>query len=88
MGRIGGGELLIIALIALVLFGGARLADIGRGLGEGIKNFKKGMRDGDEDDAPPAAKKDDTVAARQIAAKAQASAVDAHVEVEKAPHTS
>jgi len=49
MGRIGGGELLLIALIALLLFGAGRLADIGKGLGEGIKNFKKGIKD----DGPP-----------------------------------
>jgi len=45
MGRIGGGELLIIALIALLLFGASRISDIGKGLGEGIKNFKKGLKD-------------------------------------------
>ena len=45
MGRIGGGELLLIALIAVLLFGASRLSDIGRGLGEGIKNFKKGLRE-------------------------------------------
>jgi len=50
MGRIGGGELLLIALIALLLFGAGRLSDIGKGLGEGIKNFKKGIKD--EADAP------------------------------------
>src|SRR6185295_12605130 len=48
MGRIGGGELLLIALIALLLFGAGRLADIGKGLGEGIKNFKKGIKDDEE----------------------------------------
>ena len=50
MGRIGGGELLLIALIALLLFGASRLSDIGKGLGEGIKNFKKGIKDGPEDE--------------------------------------
>ena len=35
----------IIALIALLLFGAGRLSDIGKGLGEGIKNFKKGLKD-------------------------------------------
>jgi sec-independent protein translocase protein TatA len=51
MGRIGGGELLIIALIALLIFGASRISDIGKGLGEGIKNFKKGLKDEPED--PP-----------------------------------
>jgi sec-independent protein translocase protein TatA len=52
MGRLGGGELLLIALIALLLFGAGRLSDIGKGLGEGIKNFKKGIRDEPGPEAP------------------------------------
>lgn len=53
MGRIGGGELLLILLIAVLLFGASRLADIGRGLGEGIKNFKKGLHDEPGEGAAP-----------------------------------
>jgi sec-independent protein translocase protein TatA len=49
MGSIGPGELLIIALIALLLFGAGRIADIGKGLGQGIKNFKEGLKEGDDD---------------------------------------
>jgi sec-independent protein translocase protein TatA len=49
MGSIGPGELLIIALIALLLFGAGRIADIGKGLGQGIKNFKEGLKDGDDE---------------------------------------
>lgn len=48
MGRVSAGELILVALIALLLFGASRLADIGKGLGEGIKNFKKGIRDDDD----------------------------------------
>lgn len=44
MGSIGWTEILVIALIAVVLFGGRRLGEAGRGLGEAIKNFKEGMR--------------------------------------------
>src|SRR3954464_6987066 len=51
MGRIGGGELLLILGIALLLFGPSKLADMGKGLGEGLKNFKKGLS-GDEEDKP------------------------------------
>lgn len=51
MGNIGPGELVIIALIALLLFGAGRIADIGKGLGQGIKNFKKGLKDSEEVDA-------------------------------------
>ena len=50
MGNIGPGELLIIGLIALLLFGAGRIADIGKGLGQGISNFKKGLREADEED--------------------------------------
>jgi sec-independent protein translocase protein TatA len=56
MGRIGGTELLLIILLALLLFGAGRLADIGKGLGEGIKNFKKGIKD--ESDSPDAKRLD------------------------------
>jgi len=37
-------ELLIILVIVVVLFGASRLPQIGRGLGEGISNFKKSIR--------------------------------------------
>ena len=43
-------EILIILGIALLLFGAGRLADIGKGLGEGIRNFKTGLKDDDSDD--------------------------------------
>ena len=48
----GPGELLIIALIALLLFGAGRIADIGKGLGQGIKNFKQGLKDADDEPKP------------------------------------
>ena len=56
MGRIGVTELLLILGIALLLFGPSKLADMGKGLGEGLKNFKKGISQGDEpegDSKPP-----------------------------------
>jgi sec-independent protein translocase protein TatA len=37
-------ELVIILVIVIVLFGASRLPQIGRGLGEGISNFKRSMR--------------------------------------------
>ncbi len=46
---LGTTEILLICLLALILFGGGKLADMGRGLGEGIKNFKKGLRESDEE---------------------------------------
>ncbi len=49
MGRFGITEILLLLGVALLLFGGTRVANIGKGLGEGIKNFKKGLKDEDED---------------------------------------
>lgn len=49
MGSFGIGHWIIVLLIAMILFGAGRISDIGKGLGEGIRNFKKGLRE-DEDD--------------------------------------
>jgi len=38
-------HLLLILAIALLLFGPGKLADLGKGLGEGIRNFKESMKD-------------------------------------------
>lgn len=51
MGRIGPLELALILGVIILLFGAGRIADIGKGIGEGIRNFKKGIRDDDEDEA-------------------------------------
>jgi len=48
MPNLGVMELLIIALIVLVLFGAKRLPEMGKGIGEGIKNFKKSIKGDDE----------------------------------------
>ena len=48
MPSLGVPELMIVFLIVLVLFGASRLPQIGKGLGEGIRNFKKGMKGADE----------------------------------------
>ncbi len=50
MGNLGPMEILVIAGVALLLFGGKRLADIGGGLGQGIKSFKQGLREADADE--------------------------------------
>lgn len=47
MAGLGMPELLIILVIILVLFGSRRIPDLAKGLGEGIRNFKSGIR-GDE----------------------------------------
>ncbi len=45
---IGTSELLLIAALVLLLFGGKKLPEMMRGLGQGMKAFKDGMKDMDE----------------------------------------
>ncbi len=53
-GKLGWGELLLIAMIALLFFGPSKLGDLGKGLGDAIKNFKGAMKDGEEGTTPAA----------------------------------
>jgi len=46
---LGTQELVIILVIVLVIFGAGKLPQVGGALGKGIRNFKKGMNDADED---------------------------------------
>jgi sec-independent protein translocase protein TatA len=48
LGKLGLPEILLILAIALLIFGPSKLADLGKGLGEGIKNFKSAVKDGEE----------------------------------------
>ena len=50
---LGVGELAIILVVVLILFGPGRLPELGSALGEGIKNFKKGYRDSKALDVTP-----------------------------------
>jgi sec-independent protein translocase protein TatA len=49
-------ELLVILLVLVLLFGASKLPQLGSGLGEGIKSFRKAFRDvhGEGEDPPPA----------------------------------
>ena len=48
--HIGITEIIIIALIVLLLFGGKKIPELMRGLGKGVKSFKYGMKEGDEEE--------------------------------------
>ncbi len=47
-------EVLVIALIVLLLFGGKKIPELMKGLGKGVKSFKDGMKE--EDAAPDSSK--------------------------------
>ncbi len=59
MPRLGMGELVVILLIVVVLFGANRLPQLGKGLGEGIRSFKKSFG-GEEDEKPASPPPSDT----------------------------
>ena len=48
MFRLGVPELVIVLIIVFFLFGAKRLPEMGKGIGEGIKNFKKSIKGGDD----------------------------------------
>ena len=48
IGNMGPWQIAIIALAILLLFGGKRIPELMKGLGSGIKEFKKGLKDDDE----------------------------------------
>lgn len=47
--NIGAPEVILIALIVLLLFGGKKIPELMKGLGKGVKNFKDGMKDMEDD---------------------------------------
>ena len=66
LGFIGMQEILIIAFIILLLFGGKKIPELMKGMGKGVKSFKEGMNEVqdeinkavNEDDAKPASKEE------------------------------
>lgn len=48
MGMPGGMEWILIALVVLLLFGGKKIPELAKGLGSGIKNFKKAIKEDEE----------------------------------------
>lgn len=53
-GPVGPTELLLIALIVIIIFGARKLPELGKSLGEGIKNFRRSISSKDkENEIPP-----------------------------------
>lgn len=48
-GTVGPQELLLVLLIVVIIFGARKLPELGKSLGDGIRNFKKSMSSKDED---------------------------------------
>ena len=68
MPNIGTGEIILLLLLALLLFGAKRLPEIGRSMGRGMREFKDSVSGKDRDDEPaelPLQTTDTTVAARE-----------------------
>ena len=55
----GGFELVIILVIVLVIFGAGKLPSVGGALGKGIRNFKSGIKDVEEESDPEKIEKKD-----------------------------
>jgi sec-independent protein translocase protein TatA len=52
--NMGFGEILIIVLVILILFGSKKIPDLAQGLGKGIREFKKAIKDVEDDIKKPA----------------------------------
>ena len=46
---LGTGEIILLALVVLLIFGGKKIPELMRGIGKGVSQFKKGMKDLDEE---------------------------------------
>ncbi|GEJ59166.1 twin-arginine translocase TatA/TatE family subunit [Anaeromyxobacter diazotrophicus] len=57
-------ELLLILLAVLLLFGGNKLPQLGKGLGESVRSFRRALREAKSDEPEPAAKEETTVRAK------------------------
>ena len=49
LGNLGAGEILLIALIVLLLFGGKKIPELMKGLGKGVRSFKEGVNNIEKD---------------------------------------
>ena len=49
LGNIGTGEIILIVLVVLLLWGGKKIPELMKGLGKGVKSFKEGMNEIEKD---------------------------------------
>lgn len=70
-------QILVVVVLLILLFGAGRLGDVGKGLGAGIRNFKKGLREdpkGDASDSDPSEDGDP----KQLKGKKKAKTAEVH----------
>ena len=48
-GNLGAGEIILIVLVVLLLFGAKKIPELARGIGKGMSEFKKGLKDGESE---------------------------------------
>ena len=48
---LGTSELIIILILVLIIFGAGKLPQVGKSLGQGLRNFKDGMKDSDKEES-------------------------------------
>lgn len=65
----GFGELLVVLVIVLVVFGAGRLPEVMGSLGKGVQSFKRGLREPPEIDVTPEKKDEETAATKKDAAE-------------------
>ena len=49
LGNLGTSEIIIIAILVLLLFGGKKIPELMKGIGKGVSQFKKGLKDVEDD---------------------------------------
>jgi len=77
----GGFELILILAVVLLLFGGKKIPQLAKGLGEGIRNFKKSVKD----DEPEVAKSDtETEEPKKVEASEEGASTEAPKETKQA----
>ena len=77
MPNLGMGELLIILVIVLLIFGASRLPQIGEGLGKAIKGLKRGLNTDDDIEVTPKDKRvSDTSRAKSVQTESDVAAAE------------
>lgn len=76
----GGFELILILAVVLLLFGGKKIPQLAKGLGEGIRNFKKSVKD----DEPEVAKNDSAEEPKKVEASEEGASKEAPKETKQA----